>query len=108
MKLNCTLRIQDYTEHDNWNAFRLKYHLSEVFQTSKIARNSQWFKFSAKNSLKYINTVLSVYFWHSTESLNIKTYQRIEFTQKAEEQRDAAYHIQVQVLSYDATIFRGR
>lgn len=89
--------------HSDLNIISLKY-LKQA-KSREIPSGSSSVQ---KNSLKYINTVLSVYFWHSTESLNIKTYQRIEFTQKAEEQRDAAYHIQVQVLSYDETIFRGR
>lgn len=89
--------------HSDLNIISLKYlKQAKSREIPSVSSSVQ------KNSLKYINTVLSVYFWHSTESLNIKTYQRIEFTQKAEEQRDAAYHIQVQVLSYDETIFRGR
>lgn len=39
-----------------------------MFQTNNIGRKSQWFKFSAENSLEIINTLLSVYFWNSKES----------------------------------------
>lgn len=39
-----------------------------MFQTNKIGRNSQWFKFSAENSLEIIYTLLSVYFWSSKKS----------------------------------------
>lgn len=47
---------------------KMHFDLNIFFQTNKIARNSQWFKFSAENSLEIINTLLSVYFWSSKKS----------------------------------------
>lgn len=82
--------------HSNLNIISLEY-----FKQAKSPEIPSGSSSVQRILLIYINTVLSVYFWHSKESPNIKTYQRIEFTRTSEEQP-----VQVQGLSDDATTFR--
>lgn len=75
-----------------------------MFQTNTTARNSQWFKFSAKNSLQIKKYAVISLFREQQEKPQYETYQRFEFTHTW----DAAHLIQAQALLNDATTCRGR